>query len=44
MDGGGIRGLIPAQVTDYMETKLFELANNYNPDAANPSILTDATS
>jgi hypothetical protein len=26
MDGGGIRGLIPAQVTDYLETALYEYA------------------
>ena len=28
MDGGGIRGLIPAQVTDYLELKLYEVADS----------------
>ena len=37
MDGGGIRGLIPAQVTDYLERALYK-------EAADNGLITSATS
>lgn len=37
MDGGGIRGLIPAQVTDYLELALYK-------EAARVDSITSATS